>query len=198
MHHDLIVISQNYHVIHHKQYYDIIGWIRRWNTSTALNITTVALGGAQLNFPRESGWPGRARPHWRTVTVTQLPGQWRHWHSVTCHSVTVCTGSRGCGLTHSLERRFDVLLVFTWMIARVISSSCIILVWDTMVPGRAEPLLKKTVESRTVLRNFETDAYHLEPCANWYHTSSSTMISFFISHQWYHRYDMHHDLIVIS
>ena len=51
MHHDLIVISQNYHVIHHKQYYDIIGWIRRWNTSTALNITTVALGGAQLNFP---------------------------------------------------------------------------------------------------------------------------------------------------
>ena len=39
MHHDLIVISQNYHMIHHKQYYDIIGWIRRWNTSTALNIT---------------------------------------------------------------------------------------------------------------------------------------------------------------
>ena len=55
MHHDLIVISQNYHMIHHKQYYDIIGWIRRWNTSTALNITPllhwVPVGGAQLNFP---------------------------------------------------------------------------------------------------------------------------------------------------
>ena len=35
--HDLIVISQNYHVKHHKQYYDITGWIRCWNT--ALNIT---------------------------------------------------------------------------------------------------------------------------------------------------------------